>query len=107
MAVCISRLPFVVSAYSSFDVAPRPTIEKLINETYAVKHAKPLDYRAVDPQYLALLFIILAIGSLHNLELPPNDPSADEYLELSKRCLAKADFLTRSNIAGIQTLVSD
>lgn len=93
-------------AHGSFDVAPRPIIEKVINETYAVKTAKSPEFRAVDPQSLALLFIILAMGSLHNLELPPNDPSADEFLELSKRSLAKADFLTRSNIAGIQTLVS-
>jgi len=92
--------------YISFDVAPRPSIEKLIDEMYHVKNATSPDHRAVDPQCLALLFIILAIGSLHNLELPPNDPSAEEYLEMSKRCLAKTDFLTRSTLAGIQTLVS-
>ena len=96
----------VALAYSSFDIAPRNTIEKLIRETYAMKDAESPDFRAIDSQCLALLFIILAIGSLHNLELPPHDPSADKYLELSKRSLAKADFLIQGDIAGIRTMVS-
>jgi hypothetical protein len=90
---------------TSFDIAPKSTIERLVTEIYVVKNAVNPKYRAVDPQSLALIFIVLAVGSLHNLELAPNDPSAEEYLSLSKRCLAKSDFLTRSNIAGIQALV--
>lgn len=60
-----------------------------------------------DCQRLALLFIIFAMGALHSLELPPNDPSAEEYLDLAKRSLAKTDFLTHSTIAAVQTLVRD
>jgi len=93
------------SAHTSFDVAPRSTIEKYVKEMYVIKNAVDADYRKCDPQSLALVFIVLAVGSLHNLELAPNDPSTEEYLTLSKRCLAKSDFLTRSTIAGIQTLV--
>lgn len=97
-----TRLP----AKNSFDVAPRPTMEALINDMYSLKRASALSRSLLDPQRLALLFIILAIGSLHNLELPPNDPSADEYLDLAKRSLAKSDFMTHCTIAGVQTLVS-
>jgi hypothetical protein len=76
-----------------------------VKEIYLVKTAISPDYRTIEPQGLALIFIVLAMGSLHNLELAPNDPCAEEYLSLSKSCLAKSDFLTRSTIAGIQTLV--
>lgn len=89
----------------SFDVAPRSTIDKIQTEIYSVKNATIPNYGAVESQCLALLFIILAVGSLHNLELPPNDPSADEYLDLSKRSLSKSDLMTHSTLAGIQTLV--
>jgi hypothetical protein len=89
----------------SFDVAPRSTMGDLITEVYSVRGASEVSRSHLDPQRLALLFIILAIGSLHNLELPANDPSADEYLELAKRSLSKSDFLTHCTIAGIQTLV--
>jgi hypothetical protein len=81
-------------------------MEELIRDMYALKRGSAQSYPTLDPQRLALLFIILAIGSLHNLELPPNDPSADEYLDLAKRSLTKSDFMTNCTIAGIQTLVS-
>lgn len=58
----------------------------------------------VDVQELALLFIIMAFGALHNLELPPNDPVAEEYALLSKSALAKTDFMTNSSLTTIQTL---
>lgn len=89
----------------SFDVAPRTTIDKISTEIYSVRNASVPNNGTVESQCLALLFIILAMGSLHNLELPPNDPSADEYLDLSKRSLSKSDFMTHSTLAGIQTLV--
>jgi hypothetical protein len=52
------------------------------------------------------VFIILAMGSLHCLELPPNDPQADEYLAAAKACLAKGDFMIHNTISGLQALVS-
>ena len=56
-------------------------------------------------QRLALLFIILAMGALHNLELLPDDSVAGDYLQLAKTCLVKGDFMTNNTIAGVQTLV--
>jgi hypothetical protein len=92
--------------HDSYDVAPRPRIEVLLTDIYAVK-ARGVAHLVLDPRRLALLFVILAVGSLHNLELPPNDPSAEEYLNLAKRSLAKSDFMTNSTMEGVQTLVSD
>jgi hypothetical protein len=54
---------------------------------------------------LALLYIVFAMGSYYNLELPPDDSSVEEYLELSRSCLAKGDFLANNTIAALQTLV--
>lgn len=60
--------------------------------------------RQIGYQRLALLFIVYALGALHSLELPPNDPSGEEYLGLAKRCLAEGDFLGHCTIAGVQAL---
>jgi len=57
-------------------------------------------------QQLALLFIVLAMGALHNLELPPDDHSAGEYLALSRDALEAGDFIINNTLAGVQTLVS-
>lgn len=56
-------------------------------------------------QELALLFAILAIGSTYNLELYPNDPLAEEYLQTCRRCLAMGKFMTHNSLAGVQALV--
>lgn len=63
--------------------------------------------RNVGAQELALLYILLAMGALHNLELPPNDPIAEEYSTLSKICLAKGEFMVHCTTTGVMALVSD
>lgn len=72
---------------------------------YAAKEGQGQISHQFDNHQLSLLFIVLAMGALHSLELPQNDPSAEEYLDLAKRSLAKSDFLTHSTVAAIQTLV--
>ncbi|WVQ69660.1 uncharacterized protein L199_007880 [Kwoniella botswanensis] len=57
-------------------------------------------------QKLALLFITFALGALHNLELPPNDPSAEDYCMIAKACLAEGNFMKRPTIMGVQALVT-
>ncbi|KAL1404878.1 hypothetical protein Q8F55_008489 [Vanrija albida] len=58
----------------------------------------------VPADQLALLYIVFAMGTYFNLELPPDDPGVDDYLKLSQCCLAKADFITKHTLAGVQTL---
>jgi hypothetical protein len=61
---------------------------------------------SVRAEQLALVYIILAMGSYYSLEVTPDDSSVEEYLTLSRACLSKADFMANNTIAGIQTLVS-
>ena len=60
--------------------------------------------RRVKYQRLALLFIVFALGTVHSLEVSPNDPSSEVYLGLAKRCLAKGDFMRNNTTAGVQAL---
>jgi hypothetical protein len=60
----------------------------------------------VSHQQMALLLVIFAMGTLYNLELAPNDSSAEEYFALAKTCLAKGNFMVHNTLAGVQTLVS-
>lgn len=60
----------------------------------------------VHPQELALVFILLAQGTLFSLELPLNDPAAEDWLHLSERALVKGNFFANNTIPGVQTLVS-
>ncbi|WWC67436.1 uncharacterized protein I206_101344 [Kwoniella pini CBS 10737] len=85
------------------DTAPRKFFEPIFDRIFQSISNK--SYRSVHPQQLALLFAILAMGTLQNLELPPNDPTANEYLSLAKGCLTKGDFLNNNTIAGVQTLI--
>ncbi|WRT65255.1 uncharacterized protein IL334_002198 [Kwoniella shivajii] len=85
------------------DTAPRSFFQPVFDRIFQCVSTK--SFRSVHPQQLALLYAILAMGTLQNLELPPNDPTADEYLALAKGSLTKGDFLNNNTIAGVQTLI--
>lgn len=91
---------------ASHNPAPRPTLQKIFEEAYSPRAFDPAPncLRQVGHQRLALLFIVFALGALHSLELPPNDPSAEEYFSLAKTCLAKGDFMRNNTLAGVQAL---
>jgi hypothetical protein len=61
---------------------------------------------SVNPQEIALVFIIMAQGTMYNIEMPNYDSSAEEWLYLSERALVKGKFLSKNTVAGLQTLVS-
>lgn len=56
-------------------------------------------------QQIALIFAILAVGTHHNLELPPNDSGSGEFVNMARLCLTADDFLNHNTIFGIQTIV--
>lgn len=91
------RLP-----HCRYDLAPRQLLQQTLDDVYRQRRAGP-PYR-VPLQSLALLFIVLAMGTLHNLEALPNDPIGDEYLSRARDCLVKDNFLIKSTIAGVRTL---
>lgn len=60
--------------------------------------------RRIDHHELALIFVVLAMGTLHDLELGSNDHSALEYLSLSKQSLSRGNFMQHNTIVAVQTL---
>ncbi|PYI29943.1 hypothetical protein BP00DRAFT_437272 [Aspergillus indologenus CBS 114.80] len=58
----------------------------------------------VNPQEIALVFIVLAQGTLFNIEMPNYDSSAEDWLHLSELALVKGRFLSNNMVAGLQTL---
>jgi hypothetical protein len=90
----------------SFNIVPRDEIVALSDGLYArTREAARVSSQDITADRLALLYIVFAMGSYYNLELPPDDSSVEEYLELSRSCLAKGDFLANNTIAALQTLV--
>lgn len=87
----------------SFDVSPRETFQPLFDRVYS-QYASRANLDSLALHELALVFITLALGALHNLELPPNDPLAEEFFNLSKSALAKGQFMIYNTIAAVQTI---
>ncbi|KAF2014262.1 hypothetical protein BU24DRAFT_423267 [Aaosphaeria arxii CBS 175.79] len=85
------------------DVAPKDRFEKTFERVYSLASGSAV-IPPVDPQEIALVFIIMAQGTRFNIEMPINDPSADEWLHLSEQALVKGNFLSNNTVAGLQTL---
>lgn len=89
----------------SHDPAPRRTFQPIFDRVYA-SILQPRPENSVHLQQLALVYMLLAMGTVHNIELPPHDESAEEYLTLAQAALTKGNFMNHATIAGLQTLVS-
>ncbi|OCF31477.1 hypothetical protein I316_06879 [Kwoniella heveanensis BCC8398] len=91
----------------SYEIIPRTDMKKILEDAYNFTAGVGSRHRSsrVQAQQLALLFIVLAMGALHNLELPPDDTSAEEYLLSSEDCLARGQFMNNNTVPGVQTLI--
>lgn len=49
--------------------------------------------------------MMMSKGTVYNIEMPTDDPSAEEWQHLSEMALVKGNFLSNNTIAGVQTLV--
>ncbi|WVQ84767.1 hypothetical protein IAT38_006924 [Cryptococcus sp. DSM 104549] len=88
------------------DIAPYEQVQPIFDLIYdQVKRLPHVSGKDVPPQELALLYSVFAMGAYYNLELPPDDPSIEEYLSMAKMCLAKGDFLSNNTMSGLQTLI--
>ncbi|KAL4970486.1 fungal specific transcription factor domain-containing protein [Aspergillus stella-maris] len=85
------------------DVAPKAAFQRTFDRVYTLSEGGSLSPR-VNPQEIALVFIILAQGTMFNIEMPYYDPSAEEWLHLSERALVEGSFLSHNMVAGLQTL---
>ncbi|KAI2816762.1 hypothetical protein CBS115989_6533 [Aspergillus niger] len=112
----LSRLPpreeaeTLVASYYRYcawhhDVAPRATFDKTFDRVYASSSQTSLSPN-VNPQEIALVFIILAQGTMFNIEMPNYDPSTEDWLHLSELALVKGRFLSNNMVAGLQTLAA-
>ncbi|KAL5330096.1 hypothetical protein ACEPPN_003620 [Leptodophora sp. 'Broadleaf-Isolate-01'] len=85
------------------DVAPKLQFEKTFNRVYALSNGKYSSPR-VNAQEIALVYVIMAQGTIYNIEMPAFHSSADNWLHLSELALMKGDFLSNNTIPGLQTL---
>ncbi|KAL4893492.1 hypothetical protein BDV59DRAFT_207607 [Aspergillus ambiguus] len=110
----LSRLPSkeeaetLVESYYRYcawhhDVAPKVAFQKTFDRVYKLSNGESLS-PPVNPQEIALVFIIMAQGTMYNIEMANYDPSAEEWLHLSERALVKGRFLSNNMVAGLQTL---
>ena len=60
----------------------------------------------LDFHRLALVFIVLAYGTLMDAEKPAHHPKALEYCRLAQQCLAAGRFFFVHTITSLQALVS-
>ena len=58
----------------------------------------------VSPHQLAVLFFILAIGSIVDINLPPGDIQAEIFFELGKACLALNNMFISPELGTLQAL---
>ena len=86
-------------------MAPRATFNKTFDRVYANSSGISLSPQ-VNPQEIALVFTILAQGTMFNIEMPNYDPSTEDWLHLSELALVTGRFLSNNMVAGLQTLVS-
>lgn len=50
------------------------------------------------------MFIILAQGTMFNIEMAIGDSSVEDWLHLAELALVKGEFLSNNMVAGLQTL---
>ncbi|KAF8196689.1 fungal-specific transcription factor domain-containing protein [Mycena galopus ATCC 62051] len=62
-------------------------------------------YGPISPHCLAVLYMVLALGTLVDLHMPAHSPEATEYYQLGRAALAIDSVLEEPSIPGIQALV--
>ncbi|KAL4736407.1 hypothetical protein BDV11DRAFT_211264 [Aspergillus similis] len=85
------------------DVAPKAAFQKAFDRVYTFSNGGSVSPR-LDPQEIALVYIIMAQGTMFNIEMPYYDPSVEDWLYLSERALVEGNFLSNNMVVGLQTL---
>lgn len=94
---------------ASYNIIPRAEFDQLLSSFYP---NKPIptesDTRSDEnhPHKLGLLFMVLAMGSLFNLEMEPEMESGKRFYVCCAQCLAVGDLMRQNTMASLQTLVS-
>ncbi|KAK7031348.1 putative transcriptional regulatory protein C1F7.11c [Favolaschia claudopus] len=76
--------------------------ETIFRPTYEPSHGS---YGTLSSHNLAVLYMVLALGTLMDLDMPAHSPEATEYYQLGRSALAIDSVLDSPSIAGIQAMV--
>ncbi|CAK7207518.1 hypothetical protein SEUCBS139899_010328 [Sporothrix eucalyptigena] len=86
------------------DVAPKPRFQETFARVYSFVTPGTTPTAPINFQEVALVFMIMSKGTDYNIEMPADDPSAEEWQHLSEMALVKGNFLSNNTLAGVQTL---
>lgn len=71
---------------------------------YSHPHERHHGFMEIPLEHLALVFIVLAVGVLFDLDAELKDPRTFKYHSIAQTCLTSAKFLNVPSMASIQTL---
>lgn len=89
-----------------YDIVSHDKLGRLFDRVYSTSTHGDMtpDTAVLFVHELALVFVVLAMGALHHLELQPDDPMAEEFLAAARACLTKGNFLVYNTVPCVQTL---
>ena len=96
--------PYELLIDHSHDVAPKVYFEKTFKRVYRRASGESCS-PPFNAQEIALVFVIMAQGTIYNIEMPAFDSSADHWLRLAELALVKGNVLSNNTLPGVQTLV--
>ncbi|WWC65494.1 uncharacterized protein I303_108112 [Kwoniella dejecticola CBS 10117] len=89
----------------SYDLVPRKLVNVVLDEAYTAKDAMAQGRRTkVDYQDLGMLFMVFAMGAIHNVDMPADDPMGDDFVACARDSLAKGNFMIDSSLSGLRAL---
>jgi hypothetical protein len=95
---------FPLTSLSRYNPISEAELETIIGQIY-ITNPPAMDDK-LHPHYLAILFSILAIGTLLDLDRPPFSPEAAHYYQLGRAALSLKSVLEEQSITAIRALVS-
>ncbi|KAL0069011.1 hypothetical protein AAF712_004004 [Marasmius tenuissimus] len=114
-AISLCETYFTRGLWSSNIVLREELIEDILTPVYAYIESNPFQkdlpqvegakVLPISAHRLAILFFVLAIGSLVDLSLPPGSVQAEGFFELGKACLALNSVFVMPDLGTLQALV--
>ncbi|KAJ7467109.1 hypothetical protein FB451DRAFT_1040695 [Mycena latifolia] len=80
---------------------------ELLTQVYQPFHASGNEeqHRSVTIQQMAVLYLIFALGSLVDLDLPPYSSEADQYFDLGRAAMSVRSLFEAPTVVTVQALV--
>ena len=104
---CASNMCRIMTLTKSFACRYTPISQQDFSDTvFRPVYDEGSVPEAVDSHSLAILFMVLALGTFLDLEKPAHDPESIHYYQLARAALALKSVLDDQTIPAIQALVS-